>query len=576
MVVRKSIILTSLSLVSCASLIAGFGLWQYLNKPASIEISGLDAKALIELEYGCLGEEPEIYQGTAKSFNELVLDLPEDKEKETYYVLSKLPDNNDVNIQVNPKKREITITAEGFDDSNVMTVEVEGRIVAVGEKPDWSGKFEYSHSYNEKFGINPLVCLDVGGYRGSSMSICHTARNKQLVHVQAGGGGTPENFAHLILQNWVKGMMLMAKQMTAVIVSATEQIGRMIDSKHQLETQRLFQEKSAEALRDYYPSEQICKIGTVMRDMAMIDERMPVTRNAINNQIRSRELISGEAITKEAGTTDVLSRINMNKTVYCNKNDGGMSRHCTSAEDSESNSLENDGDDEEDPAQRMNKDIDYIRTIELPLTLDIDFLEENSGGQKGDDTGPAAENKSVEKTTSDETDVFQLLHSLFSDENFPRFADGAEKHEDYTKIMRNMRSVVAMRGVARNSVANIIAQKAASANKENDAGPYLKALMKEMGVEDTKAIEKILGKNPSYFAKMEVLTKKLYQDPNFYANLYDKPANVSRMRTAMKAIKLIQDRDIYAAMQRREMLLAMLLELRVRELENPSSPEGER
>ena len=574
MVVRKSIILASMSLVLSAGCIGAFGLWQSLNKPASIEISGLEAKALIELEYGCLGEEPKIYKGNAKNFNALVLDLPKDKEKETYYVLSKLPDDNDVNIQVNPKKKEITITAEGFDNSNDMTVEVEGEIVAIGEKPDWSGKFEYSHTYHEKFGLNPLVCLDVGGYRGSSVSICHTAKNKQLIHVQAGGGGTAENFAHLILQNWVKGMMLMAQQMTAVIVSMTEQIGRMIDAKHQLETQRIFQEKSAEALREYYPSEQICKIGTVMRDMAMIDERIPVTRNAINNQIRSRELISGESITKEAGTTDVLSRINMNKTVYCNKNDGGMSRHCTSSEDNGS-SDSNNADDEEDPAQRMNKDIDYIRTIELPLTLNIDFLEESTEGKNGNNAA-AADNNSEEKTTSDETDVFQLLHSLFSDESFPRFADGAERHEDYTKIMRNMRSVVAMRGVARNSVANIIAQKAASANKENNAGPYLKALIKEMGIEDTEAIENILGKNPSYFAKMEVLTKKLYQDPNFYTNLYDKPANVSRMRTAMKAIKLIQDRDIYAAMQRREMLFAMLLELRVRELENPSSPEGER
>lgn len=576
MVVKKPIIITCLSLVFCAFCIASFGLWKHLNKPASIEIVGLEHTDYIALEYGCLGQEPKIYQGDAKSFNSLALDLPDNDEQESYYVLSKLPEDNDVNIQINPKKKEITITAEGFEDNNLMTVEVEGRIVSTGGKPDWSGKYEYSHTYQEKFGLNPLVCLDVGGYRGSSMSICHRPKNKRLIHViHSNGSDIPENFAHLILQNWVKGMMLMAQQMTTVIVSMTEQIGRFLDAKHQLESQRYFQEKTAEAMREYYPSEQICKIGTVMRDMAMIDERMSVTRNAINNQIRSRELISGNNIAEEPGTTDVLSRLNLNKTTYCNKNDGGMSRHCTSSEQKGSDSS-GDGEDADDPAQRINKDVDYIRTIELPLTLNIDFLEEGSGAEQGgDDTGPAEESSEGE-TTSDETDVFQLLHSLFSDENFARFASGAERHENFKKIFRDMRSVVAMRGIARNSVANIIAQKAASANKKNDAGPYLKALIKEMGIKDTKAIEKILGENPSYFAKMEVLTKKLYQDPNFYANLYDKPANVSRMRTAMKAIKLMQDRDIYAALQRREMLFAMLLELRVREIENPSGPEGER
>jgi hypothetical protein len=64
---------------------------------------------------------------------------------------------------------------------------------------------------------------------------------------------------------------------------------------------------------------------------------------------------------------------------------------------------------------------------------------------------------------------------------------------------------------------------------------------------------------------MEVLTKKMYQNPTFYTNLIDKPANIKRMRAAMRAIKLMQDRDIASAIQRREMLMSMMLELRLRE-----------
>src|SRR5690606_26127174 len=92
----------------------------------------------------------------------------------------------------------------------------------------------------------------------------------------------------------------------------------------------------------------------------------------------------------------------------------------------------------------------------------------------------------------------------------------------------------------------------------------LKALMKEMGLPDDE-VEKVLGENPSYYAQMEFLSKKIYQNPNFYTALYDKPANVERIRAAMTAVKLMNDRDIHAAMLRREMLLSMMLELRLRE-----------
>lgn len=41
------------------------------------------------------------------------------------------------------------------------------------------------------------------------------------------------------------------------------------------------------------------------------------------------------------------------------------------------------------------------------------------------------------------------------------------------------------------------------------------------------------------------------------------PTNVERQQTALKAIELMQDRDIYESMQRYEMLLSTLLELQV-------------
>ena len=134
--------------------------------------------------------------------------------------------------------------------------------------------------------------------------------------------------------------------------------------------------------------------------------------------------------------------------------------------------------------------------------------------------------------------------------------------KSFTKPYQDMRSVIAMRGVARNSIASFIAQKTEGPEPEDgesNAAPYIYALLTEFGW-DKEEIEKMFGEKPSYYAQMEVLTKKLYQHPNFYTNLYDKPVNVDRMGVAMDALSLMNQRDRYDSMLRREMLNAMLIE----------------
>jgi len=59
---------------------------------------------------------------------------------------------------------------------------------------------------------------------------------------------------------------------------------------------------------------------------------------------------------------------------------------------------------------------------------------------------------------------------------------------------------------------------------------------------------------------MEILTKKLYQSPKFYSDLYDKPANVLRKDVAIQAAELMQKRDIYRSLLRSEITLATMLE----------------
>ena len=66
---------------------------------------------------------------------------------------------------------------------------------------------------------------------------------------------------------------------------------------------------------------------------------------------------------------------------------------------------------------------------------------------------------------------------------------------------------------------------------------------------------------------MEILTKKIYQNPDFYTNLYDKPANVERKGVALQAIGLMQKFDLFKSNLRSEASLSVLLELAVIDLQ---------
>jgi hypothetical protein len=338
--------------------------------------------------------------------------------------------------------------------------------------------------------------------------------------------------ANGILENWVAGLMLMAEQFTSNMIHQMKMLGTIFDAKHQLETQRLFQQKMAEAHKDYHPSEQMCTFGTFSRDLAATDRSSNLTRNALSTELLQRDTASGDS----KGTSDVadsITRIAAFRKYFCNPGDNanGLALLCPSPP----------------PQATRNKDINYTMTIDQPLSLDVNLINT--------------------EVTDDERAIFALIDNLFLHDPMPPLPSGALDLPKYQYHYMNVRSIIAMRGIARNSIANIIAIKTATPNTETQGGssaPYLRALFREFGIQDQE-IRDMLGPNPSYYAQMELLTKKIYQNPMFYTALYDKPTNVKRIRAAMTAIKLMQDRDIASSLQRREMLLSMMLELRLRQ-----------
>ncbi len=330
--------------------------------------------------------------------------------------------------------------------------------------------------------------------------------------------------------------MAMTEQLTVAMMQQTNMIGQFLDAKHQLETQRLFQELQAQAHKDYHPSEGLCQIGTNVRSLASSDRSTEFNTVVISNRTMQRQLVAGDVLSLNGESSDRTSRLEQFKNTYCNPLDNAMGLELLCGGGG--------------PANRQNKDIDFTRTFESPMTLELDFTAEGAG-----------------PPTPDEEDVFALAAYLYGHktpsqipESFLTDAEG-DQLEQATSAFLGMRSVIAKRSVAQNSFASILAQKSQGAP---EVQPFMFAMLQDFGLPDAEITE-MLGERPSYYAQMEMLGKKMYQHPNFYTNLYDKPVNVQRKQVAMQAIELMQKRDMFRSLLRSEMALSVLLETAIDE-----------
>jgi len=193
---------------------------------------------------------------------------------------------------------------------------------------------------------------------------------------------------------------------------------------------------------------------------------------------------------------------------------------------------------------QQNADINYTQTIDTQLTLDFD----PSDGV----TSPVEQN------------IYALLDNVFMNKPFPDVSRPKTMVHKFIKPYQEMRSWVAMMSVPLDSFAYIIGEKTKGPKGPNTIVPYLNSLLQAMGLGNNEITEYI-GDAPSYHAQMELLTSKIFQHPEFISNLYDKPANVKRIRTALTGIERMQQRDIEIAMERRAMLISMIAELQLRE-----------
>lgn len=329
------------------------------------------------------------------------------------------------------------------------------------------------------------------------------------------------------------------KQMTSIAMQQAVIIGTFFDAKQQLETQRLYQELQVQAHKDYQPSHDFCTFGTNVRSLAASEELSHFNALALSNRQMSRHLGTRGEASATGDRADKIARWDLFANTYCNKYDNGW---ISTSPDHTGLPFCNAPTSSPEDASRHNIDIDYTRLIEHPRTLEVTFSDEDSA------------------PTPNEVDIMAMGNNLFGHHVLSRKLSGADlTSTSGQRTYLQLRSVAARRNVAENSFNAIVGLKSSGTYKDEiKTREFLAAILKELGLEDAE-IYQMMGNNPSYYAQLEILAKKLYQSPDFFAGLYDKPTNVERKSVALKAIDLMLDRAIYESQMRQEMAMSVLL-----------------
>ncbi len=358
-------------------------------------------------------------------------------------------------------------------------------------------------------------------------------------------------------------LMLFTEQMSAVAMQQAMVIGTFFDAKHQLETQRLIQELQVQAHKDYQPSEDFCWFGSSVKSLAASEQKGRATAYMLARRQNARQLGELNMGGARNGDNDKFGRWQTYLQLFCDPQDSdwvatrpansGLVALCNPA-----------------PAtpQFTNADIDYTRTVENERTISL---------LNGLGVFDLTNNVNFGAVSLGERTVMALQNNLYGHSIIKRFPDAAKLREpQYQNWYMALRSVVAKRSVAENTFNAIVGMKTGGTSSQNIGGAggfggatadtyeFLGAIMVELGVPAAQ-VDDIIGESPSYYAQLEILAKRIYQNPDFYANLYDKPANVKRKSVALKAIELMVDRAIYESQIRQEMLTSVLLSARLNE-----------
>lgn len=359
-----------------------------------------------------------------------------------------------------------------------------------------------------------------------------------------------------VKDSWIAGLKSMTAQMTATQIQNTGTKGAIMDGVAVNNAILSMQKLQAGAYRDYTPGENLCRFGTLSRSLASADMAAMRQKIAIDTLLLNRENHNGPHGSPYADH-DKLGKLDNLTNLYCNPGDNNgapVACACDTTKGTCTGPI----------AARSNRDLDFTRLLGSRLTVDLDMTDG--------------------MLTPDEQDILGFLTTISAFPTLPSLSRGASDASLSPRAFlafQEARKITAQRSLTRATLSHFVGNRAQGGGG-GSSGPMI-ALLQELGMSPEDAAQYLKSDymsltangsdtarthHPSYEAQMEILTKKIYQNPNYYTGLMDKPTNVTRAQAAQMAIRLMQRRDLYDVITRREMLLSQLLEQRLKTEEN--------
>jgi hypothetical protein len=314
--------------------------------------------------------------------------------------------------------------------------------------------------------------------------------------------------------------------------------GATIDGQTNIQSVQSFQSATAQSLKNNQSSEALCRFASVGKSLAADDVKRRAQQILFSEIGLARSLGTEGSPAASGAVGDMGARIAMFVSEFCDKKDhnNGLALMCAGVEASQFASAGS-------PLNRKNADINFVESISLKPTLSIDLASNTI-------------------LAPDEQTIIAMSYNLYGHKAIaPRFSESELQSPEGRKAFLRFRSLLAGRSLTQNSFAVMVAERAQGTGASK---AHMSALLTEMGIINQQDIDRVLGPKPSYYAQMNLLTRSLYQNTNFYGTLMEGKTNVARQSAYMSSIDLMQDRDIYHSSLRSELLLASLIELQTR------------
>jgi hypothetical protein len=310
---------------------------------------------------------------------------------------------------------------------------------------------------------------------------------------------------------------------------------------------RAQQELTTQSRTSNNVSEGLCRAASLSRSLAADDARRKTQQILLSEVGLARILGTDGSSSAQGALSDTQARLRVFTEEFCDITDNagtgatsGLATLCGTAQSIFT--------------KRANASINFAANFTAKPTINIDLTDKSDTPIKNDPENPTT------NLSADEQTLFQLANNLYGHKVIaPRWsANGINNNEE---IYLQFRSLFAMRSLVQNS---FYAYAAERAHGTGTAAPNMKALVREMSAPGIN-VDAMIGDKPSYYQQMEMLTKDLYRNTNFYGTLMDGTTNVNRQSAVIQGINLMQTRDIYQSNLRSELLLSTLVELQNRQ-----------